>query len=67
MCSRVASASAKELPPWISSRTWLMRVATAENGEIVVALIDGEATLKRFFHEGDRIRLQPENGSLELV
>ena len=41
--------------------------ATAENGEIVVALIDGEATLKRFFHEGDRIRLQPENASLEPI
>lgn len=35
---------------------------TAGNGEIVVALIDGEATLKRFFREGDgRIRLQAEN------
>jgi repressor LexA len=41
--------------------------STAENGEIVVALIDGEATLKRFFHEGDRIRLQPENASLESI
>ncbi|MBI5589529.1 MAG: transcriptional repressor LexA [Deltaproteobacteria bacterium] len=34
---------------------------TAENGEIVVALIDGAATLKRYYHEGDHIRLQPEN------
>jgi repressor LexA len=41
--------------------------STAENGEIVVALIDGEATLKRFFHEGDRIRLQPENSSMEAI
>jgi repressor LexA len=41
--------------------------STAENGEIVVALIDGEATLKRFFHEGDRIRLQPENSSMEPI
>jgi repressor LexA len=39
--------------------------ATAENGEIVVALIDGEATLKRFFREKDgRIRLQPENPAM---
>lgn len=37
---------------------------TAENGEIVVAMIDGEATLKRFYREGDRIRLQPENAAL---
>jgi repressor LexA len=35
--------------------------ASAENGEIVVALIAGEATLKRFYREGGRIRLQPEN------
>ena len=36
--------------------------ATAENGEIVVALIDDEATLKRFFRERDgSIRLQAEN------
>ena len=35
---------------------------SAENGEIVVALLDGEATLKRFFREPDgRIRLQAEN------
>ena len=38
--------------------------STAENGEIVVALIDGEATLKRFFREGRCIRLQPENASM---
>jgi repressor LexA len=37
----------------------------AENGEIVVALIDGEATLKRFFYEGRCIRLQPENESMK--
>lgn len=41
--------------------------ATAENGEIVVAMIDGEATLKRFFHEGDRIRLQPDNRHLQPI
>jgi len=34
---------------------------TAENGQIVVALIDGEATLKRFFADGTCIRLIPEN------
>jgi repressor LexA len=35
----------------------------AENGTIVVALVDDEATTKRFFREGDRVRLQPENQS----
>jgi len=37
------------------------RTPTAENGEIVVALLDDEATVKRFFRENDKIRLQPEN------
>ncbi|NLL48424.1 MAG: transcriptional repressor LexA [Firmicutes bacterium] len=41
---------------------------TARNGEIVVALLNGEeATVKRFFHEGDRIRLQPENSTMEPI
>ncbi|MDH3998386.1 MAG: transcriptional repressor LexA [Desulfuromonadales bacterium] len=40
---------------------------TAENGEIVVALIDGEATLKRFYHQGDHIRLQPENSRMAPI
>ena len=39
----------------------------AENGAIVVALVDGEATLKRFFREGDQIRLQPENPTLAPI
>ena len=34
---------------------------TAENGEIVVALVDDSATVKTFYREKDRIRLQPEN------
>lgn len=33
----------------------------ADDGEIVVALIDDEATVKRVFHEGDRVRFQPSN------
>lgn len=38
---------------------------TAENGDIVVALVDGEATIKRFFRENGHIRLQPENSRME--
>lgn len=41
--------------------------AVAEKGEIVVAMIDGEATLKRFFRERNRIRLQPENPAMEPI
>ncbi|MDA8098391.1 MAG: transcriptional repressor LexA [Nitrospiraceae bacterium] len=36
----------------------------ARNGDIVVALVEGEATVKRFFHEGETVRLQPENSSM---
>ncbi|HEY8666833.1 MAG TPA: transcriptional repressor LexA [Tepidisphaeraceae bacterium] len=42
------------------------RRETARNGEQVVALLDtGEATLKRFYREGSKIRLQPANSSME--
>lgn len=39
----------------------------AENGEIVVAMIDDEATVKRYFREKDRIRLQPENSTMKPI
>ena len=39
--------------------------SSADNGDIVVALVDGDATVKRFFLEGDRVRLQPENRTME--
>lgn len=38
---------------------------TAQNGEIIVALIDDSATVKRYFKEENRIRLQPENDRME--
>jgi repressor LexA len=40
---------------------------TAQNGEIVVALLGEEATVKRFFKEADHVRLQPENEALEPI
>jgi len=44
------------------------QVNTADNGDIVVAIIDGEfATLKRFYKEKDRIRLQPENPNMDPI
>ena len=39
----------------------------AMNGEIVVAMIDGEATVKTFYKERGRVRLQPENDSMEPI
>jgi repressor LexA len=38
-----------------------------DNGEIVVALFDDEATVKRYFRESDSIRLQPENPDYEPI
>jgi repressor LexA len=43
------------------------RQETATNGEIVVALVGEEATVKRFFKEPDHIRLQPENTTMEPI
>ena len=40
---------------------------TAENGEIVVALLDDSATVKRFFKENGHFRLQPENDAMEPI
>jgi repressor LexA len=40
---------------------------TARNGEIVVALIEDGATVKRFYKKADHIRLQPENSSMEPI
>jgi repressor LexA len=40
---------------------------TATDGEIIVALVEDEATVKRFFREGDHIRLQPENEGMDPI
>jgi repressor LexA len=40
---------------------------TAKDGEIVVALVGEEATVKRFFREADHVRRQPENDALEPI
>jgi repressor LexA len=39
----------------------------ATDGDIVVALVGEEATVKRFFHEADHVRLQPENPTMEPI
>ena len=43
------------------------RQDTAGDGEIVVALVEDEATVKRFFREPDHVRLQPENAEMEPI
>ena len=43
------------------------KTSVAENGEIVVALIGDEATVKRIYRENGHIRLQPENDEYEPI
>ena len=43
------------------------RQNVAENGQIIVALIDDEATVKTFYKEKDYIRLQPENSTMDPI
>lgn len=43
------------------------RTPTADNGDIVVAVLEDGATVKRFFREHDAIRLQPENASMDPI
>ena len=44
------------------------RSKTAHNGDIVVALVEGsDATLKRFYREGDFVRLQPSNANMQPI
>jgi repressor LexA len=46
---------------------FVKKAATAQPGDIVVALIEDEATVKRYFPEGDRIRFQPANARMEPI
>lgn len=46
---------------------FVRKQSTANTGEIVVAMIDGEATCKRYYHEGNRVRLQPANEAMEPI
>ena len=43
------------------------RQNSAENGTIVVALIEDEATVKTFYKEKDHIRLQPQNSTMDPI
>lgn len=46
---------------------FVKKTPTAMPGEIVVALIEDEATVKRYYPEGDRIRLQPANATMQPI
>jgi repressor LexA len=45
----------------------VQRRDTADDGQIVVALVGDEATVKRFFRERDHVRLQPENADMDPI
>ncbi len=45
----------------------LRKQSTARNGETVVALVDGNATLKKFYRKGDKIELQPANRTMSTI
>lgn len=53
----------------INDGDWIVikQQKTAHNGEIIVALTEDGATVKRFYKESDHIRLQPENSSMEPI
>ena len=46
---------------------FIRKTPTAENGQIVVALVEDEATVKRFYKENGHYRLQPENDAMEPI
>jgi repressor LexA len=43
------------------------KTSSCRNGDVVIAVLEGEATVKRFFKEKDRIRLQPENPTMHPI
>ncbi len=45
----------------------VLQVPTASNGDIVVALVDDSATVKTYYKEADRYRLQPENDTMDPI
>jgi len=46
---------------------FVKKTPSAATGDIVVAMIDGEATVKRYYPEGDRIRFQPANSNMDPI
>jgi repressor LexA len=46
---------------------FVKKTPSARNGDIVVAMIEGEATVKRYYPEGDRIRFQPANQNMDPI
>jgi repressor LexA len=64
---RVKGDSMKDAGIFEGDHVVVRRQKAARNGEIVVALVGEEATVKRFFKENDHVRLQPENEEMEPI
>jgi repressor LexA len=64
---RISGDSMKDAGILEGDHVVVRRQDTARNGEIVVALVDEEATVKRFFKERGHVRLQPENATMEPI
>ena len=60
---RVKGDSMKDAGILEKDTALIQKQNTAKNGDIVVAVVDDKVTIKRFFKEANRIRLQPENPS----
>ena len=66
-CLRVQGESMIEAGILDGDIVVLRQQDAAENGEIVAALVEDEATLKRIFYEKGHVRLQPENHAMEPI
>ena len=64
---RVQGDSMKDAGIFEDDHVVVQRGDTARNGDIVVALVGEEATVKRFFKKRDHVLLQPENDSVEPI
>ncbi|MFH1730233.1 MAG: transcriptional repressor LexA [Planctomycetota bacterium] len=64
---RVKGDSMRDAGIYDGDYVFVRKQDTAENGEIVAAIIGDEATVKRYFHEGNRIRLQPANDTMSPI
>ena len=64
---RVKGDSMKDAGILAGDYVVVQQASSARNGEIVVALIEDEATVKRFFREKDRVRLQPANKDFKPI
>jgi repressor LexA len=64
---RIRGDSMKDAGIFEGDLVVVRRQDSAEDGDIVVALLGEEATVKRFYREADHIRLQPENAAMEPI